>query len=134
MKIIPNVYYHKDIINLVDGYLEEGYSDYDALDDGHKESLSTLCIKVLGNDAYEAIIDEKYLHLTLHHLTKYMLLGSREYAYDLAETMRKNAINYFSDVLNDLFNERSEQKEIECKIDAGLRPNVDRVNGEIRWY
>lgn len=132
-RIIPNCFYDQEIINFIDLWIDEGYESYDKLDIGLKEKLTSMCIKQLGDDAYNCIIDPEDFTQTVHHLRKYIESGLREYALDLAETMRKNAVEHFDCLLSQLYEERINEKLIIHKINLGLITIQDKVNGEIKW-
>jgi translation initiation factor 2B subunit (eIF-2B alpha/beta/delta family) len=89
---------------------------------------------VLGGDAYNCIIDHENFDQTMHHLKQYLLTGERDYALDLAETMRKNALEYFADALDSLFDEKYSEWEYESNLSSGLKPMRYKDNNELRWY
>jgi len=68
-----------------------------------------------------------------HHFKKYLLSGQKEYALDLAETMRKNANDYFASMMDELFAERMDETGVEVMIEFGMTPRQDKVTGEIIW-
>lgn len=126
-------YHHPEIVEVIDLWIGDGYKSYHDLSDGIKEQLALLCMKHLGTDAYSCIIEPDNFTQTLHHLMKYMETGQKEYALDLAETMNKNAVEYFSDALSELFDERYADHEADIMHEAGFVTHQDRDNGEIRW-
>lgn len=132
-RTIPNCFYNQEIINFIDLWIDEGYEVYYKLDIGLKEKLTSLCIKQLGDDAYSCIIEPNDFTQTLHHLRKYIESGQREYALDLAETMRKNAVEYFDNVLSELYEERLNERQSLIRYELGLVPRIDKINGEISW-
>lgn len=132
-RIIPHCFYAHEIISFIDLWIDEGYKSYNNLDYALKETLSALCIKHLGEDAYSCIIDPGDVTQTLHHLRKYIETGQREYALDLAETMRKNAVDHFEDILSHLYEERCEEKQSLRFCELSLVRKVDKINGEISY-
>lgn len=132
-RFLPVSHFDREIVKFVDLWIEDGYKSYDDLELGLKEKLTTLYIKQLGTDCYDAIIEPEDFTQTIHHLLKYIETGKREYAFDLAETMSKNAIDYFSKDLSHLFEDRLEEKTGNRKLDAGLYPHKDKVTGETIW-
>lgn len=133
MRIIPRVYYHKDIIALINSYIDDGFTSYHSLPEIDQERISAECIKILGTDAYDCIIQSDDFDITLHHLKQYLLTGQREYALDLAETMSKNAVQYFTNIMDSLFSDMSSKKQYENNIACGLKISSNNLNGEIQW-
>lgn len=131
--MIPQYFYNKSITTLVDSLIRCGYSTFDSLSDFDKSELTAECLKVLGNDCYNAIIEHDNFELTVEHFVRYLLKGSHSDAYELAETMRKNAVEYFTDEIEELFSERLEDRNIGIKIELGLKPYKHADNGEITW-
>lgn len=125
--------YDQKIINAITKLIDEGYTSFESLEDIHQERLATMCLKYLGTDGYNCIIEPENFSQTIHHLIRYMETGQKEYALDLAETMNKNAIEYFSDDLNRLFEEILYSMDTREKLDAGFYPVKDKINGEVRW-
>jgi hypothetical protein len=132
-KIIPPIFHNKELIQIIDLWIDDGFESYDKLDDGIKDKLITICLKLLGNDACDSIVDVNNLNQTLHHLRKYIETGCKDHALDLAENMRKSCHMYFEEILSLIFDERCEEKEYSFKIEHGLMPTSNRINGEISW-
>jgi hypothetical protein len=108
---LPRFYYHKDITSLVEWYVESGHRSYRKLDIIDKEKLAATCINILGDDAYSCIIEPEEFSLTLQNLKKYLFLGQKEYAIDLAENMKLSAVKYFEEDLDELFAEKTIEYE-----------------------
>lgn len=133
MRFIPKCYYNSEIIKLVNYYISEGYTSFRSLDENDQDKLTEKCIQVLGNDADRCITDIDEFSQTLHHFKNYLLTGKKEYAFDLAETMRRNANQHFSEVMDQLFADMTSENENEANKLAGLKPIKDNVTGEQRW-
>ena len=54
------------------------------MSDFDKSELTAQCLKVLGNDCYNAIIEHDNFELTVEHFVRYLLKGSHSHAYELA--------------------------------------------------
>lgn len=103
MNNIPNFLFSNEIIEPIKILIERGYKSFDKLIDFDKEKLISKIIKILGNDSYNLIIDSENFHKTLHYLSEFLISESANDAFKLAKTMRENAINYYSENINDLF-------------------------------
>jgi len=125
--------YRKEITALVDSLIRCGYESYATLEEVDKDFLTAECLKALGTDCYNAIIEHDNFEATVEHFVRYLLKGSHSQAYELAETMRKNAVEHFTYEMDQLFAERVADKRVEQYIEAGLRPTRHLDNGEIRW-
>lgn len=134
MKQLPTFIYNKDVIEMIDKLImDDGYADYDSVDIIDKERLVVKLIGLLGTDAYTAITEADNFADTLCNLMQYMTTCSIEKSYDLAETMRKNAVQYFDNMLTELFHERYELIAVDRMKENGLQPIIDSVTGETRW-
>ena len=131
---IPKYLTEKDFILLIDKLiLDDGYTTYAKVDDLSKETLTVMAISALKGDAYNAIIDVPDFEGTLSDLTTYIMNGGIDEAVNLAETLKNNAIQHFDEHFDELFQERFDELECERKREAGLKPVIDHVNGEVRW-
>jgi hypothetical protein len=130
---IPQCYYHQNIIKLIDYYISEANTSYSSLEEIDQDTLTAECIKVLGNDAYVCLIETDNLENTLGDFISFLFNGSMSSAHDLAETMRKNANEYFSPILDRLFAERHSDNIYEKNAKQGRKLIIDRINGESRW-
>ena len=133
MRNIPQVFYHQEIIDLINYFLNAGYESYRSLPEIDRQELTAACIHALGNDAYDSIIDHDDFDIVLHHFKQYLKTGKQEYALDLAETMAKNATEHFSQVLEDLFEEKFNHHEWQVNFESGLIPTKDQSTGELLW-
>ena len=102
MTYIPSCYYHKSITKEIDTLIDDGYASYDDILDVDKDMLVARCIEVLGEDAYELIMNEDILS----GLKRCIIYGKQEDSQDLVEVMKTKAMEYFSKPLTDLFEER----------------------------
>ena len=133
MRLIPKIYYSKEILKLIQYYINEGYDSYSALCEIDRQEISAACIHVLGDDAYTALIDHEDFDIVLHHFKQFMKTGKQEYAVDMAVTMSKNAIEYFEEDMNNLFAEKINEYEWDTNFEAGLKPMKDQMTGETIW-
>ena len=134
MRSLPQYLYQKDIVKLIDNLImNDGYTSYAGVDDMAKESLSILCFNALGTDGYTAMIDTDDLDVVLRHLTRFIAFSTTDNAVCLADLMKRNAIRYFDQFLEELFAERFDTVACDRKLEAGLEPIVDPINGETRW-
>lgn len=133
MKTIPNCFYNKSLKKLIDNCIDDGFASYSSLDDIDKELIAAECIDALGDDSYPCIIEPAQFSQLLNHFTKFLRTAQSEYSNDLAQTMSKNATDYFADDMDHLFSERVSERKSEMMYEDGFRPEVDRVNGEISW-
>jgi transcription elongation factor GreA-like protein len=132
MNLLPLCYYHKEILEIIEQYLDEDYTSFDNLSPPEKEMLIAVCIKHVGIDALQMVTDN-HKEQIIHHLHNYMLLGDSRYATDLAEVLNKNAVDYYSQRMSFLFEELYEERQNDILRDMGLRQVVDPINGEIMW-
>lgn len=128
-----NVYYNFSIIKLVDEFVSEGFELFSKLEEIDQDMLSAECIKTLGNDSYNCIIQPDDFDQVLHHFTQYLMTAKREYAQDMAETMRKNANLYFAEKLDPIFTERTNLYRHNSSIEGGLKAVRDQQTGEMRY-
>lgn len=133
MRLIPRCFYNKELLSLINFYIDLNNKSYSSLNDSDKEIITAKCIEILGEDAYQCIIDSPNLANTLSNLSKFLKSGSSENAYDLVRTMAENATTYFEDTMNDLFDETIKQQHEFSMIEKGFSHYVDKVNGEISW-
>lgn len=133
MRNIPQCYYNKSLLKLIDRYIEQGFSSYSKLDEIGQEDITAQCIEILGKDAYGCIIDHEDFSSTISHFTKFLRTANQTHAYDLVQTMCKNAREHFVDVMDALFAQRDDEKYTDTMRENGLRPCIDRINGEISW-
>lgn len=134
MRTIPPCYYHPSILRLIDSYVRDDIKRYSDLEQYDKELITAQILEVLGEEAYDAIIQSDNLHSTIHHLKQYMVTGQKEYAFDLAETMSKNASVYYIDVMDLLFSERVDERMHDVNRENGFYPRRDSVTGEVCYY
>lgn len=133
MRNIPQCYFHKSLLQLVDRYIDEGFTSYSNLDEIGQEDITAKCIELLGDDAYGCIIDHEDFSSTLGHFVKFLRTAKSEHSYDLVNTMVKNAREHFSDVMDALFSIRDDEKYSDNMRENGLKPHVDHINGEVTW-
>jgi len=131
--MIPKYMYKKEITGLVDSLIRCGYESYAGLEDHDKDFLTAECMKALGTDCYNAIIEHDNFEQTVEHFVRYLLKGSHSQAYALAETMRNNAVEHFTYEMDQLFAERVADRRIATFIEAGLQPIRHLDNGEVTW-
>lgn len=103
MRTIPTCYYDKSITKLIDSLIDDGYSSYSELRDIDKQEITAQCIQALGDDAYSCIIEPDDFCKTMSHFKKFLITCDSDEIQDMAEVMRKNAIDYFSDDMDTLF-------------------------------
>lgn len=132
MRTIPLFYYSPSILKQIDFFIEIGSQSFEGLSDADKDSLTSACIDVLGEDAYSCIIEENFMS-TVSQFKKFLSSRSKDDSYDLADVMRENAENYFSKSLNKLFEERISENSVNSYLEHGMHQYVDRSNGEIVW-
>lgn len=105
MNFIPQVYYRKSITSLLYNHIEIGITDYDDLTQSDREILSSECFKALGNDAYDALLDDS----DLSEFSKYLATGDMDSAHTILSNMKRSAIQYFDVFLKLLFEEMLEE-------------------------
>ena len=107
MLFIPTEYRHHSITNLIDKYINHGFTAFDQLDPHDQDKLASTCINALGSDAYEMILDQYNANQPIQHFSRYLLTADMDDAYEMLNKMKKNTISYLTDILNDLFSERT---------------------------
>lgn len=124
-----------ELVRLIDNLiLDDGYTSYAAIPEIEKNALVVKAMQATDEmDLFCVITDCDRADSNISTFMCYIKSGGITAAYDLAETMRGNALDYFKESLTALFNERVELLECERKYEAGLRPVTDRINGEVRW-
>jgi hypothetical protein len=133
MQLIPRCYYDKTLLKLIDNFIRDGHNLYSNLDEIDQELITAQCIDILGNDAADCIVECANITWTLNHFTKFLRTSKSEHSYDLAQTMSKNAREYFARDMDELFKERLDEYHEDNMIDAGFKKNKDPINGEITW-
>lgn len=103
---VPKCFYQPFILQLIDSHISNGITSYDDLEEIDKDELTVKCMAALDNDAYVAITEADDYKTMIKYLCEYINHGGSDKAYDLAEKLRTNAISYFSNELNQLFQER----------------------------
>lgn len=132
-KIIPKFLYDKKIYGYISNLTCEGNYTYSSLDDFDKENITSLIIEVLGKESYEMFVDYLDFDVTSNLFKKFLSTSKTEHAYDLADFMRKQACNYYSSSLDELFKEISAQQKINNYEENGLIQIQDRQTGEPIW-
>jgi len=105
----PLYLYTPEITHLIQDYIYDGFKSYEDLSDYEKSNLTVAAMNALGEDAHEAIVEHEDLRLVIHHMKMFIKTAKKEYATDLAETMAKNAVEYFDRSLSELYSEICEQ-------------------------
>jgi hypothetical protein len=100
---IPVFLFDKNITKNIKHLINIGYKSFNDLIDFDKEKLIVQIIDSLGNDAYNLIIDSPHFDKTLSYLKDFLISDSVNSAFSLAKTIRRNAIEYYTDDLNNLF-------------------------------
>ncbi len=122
----------KKIIELLDrAILDDGYTDYDKVSDDYKEELTVALMNHYDNES-DFLLEYDFDNISAKIKT-YITNSSTDNALDVADAIKETALKYYDDVLDDLFEKRKSDIEIERKEEAGLRPIIDKVNGEVRW-
>jgi hypothetical protein len=103
MSNIPQFLLCKEIKDTVKNLINIGYDSYNQLLEFDKEKLTSKIIKILGTDSYNLIIDNDDFGKLLNHFSNFLISDSLNDAFKIAKTMRKNALEYYKDNLNDLF-------------------------------
>ncbi len=128
-----NMNYAQQLIKEIDLLIENGNTSFLNLDDTDKDTLITLKIKSRKNNAYECITDANDTQEIVNAMGKFIFLRSTDSAIELAESMRDNAIQFYTSDLTELFNERLQIIESDTHYENGLKPIQDQSNGEITW-
>ncbi len=106
MIAVPKVYYHKDIVSIVDECIDLKFLTYDECPEFYKERLTALCIQVLEEDGYMFITEAENLMATLKSLTFYIRNSSDINANHVAENLKIGALNHAEKSMSLLFEER----------------------------
>jgi hypothetical protein len=121
------------LLKEIDYFIFEGHASYFDLSPADRQILVALYMESMGNDALECISESDDLDISLHKLKQFIYHGSTQKAYELADTLRRNAENYLSKSLSKLYDERAELLDVETKREAGFVPYQHKDNGEIEW-
>jgi len=103
---IPQCLYAPSLIKMIDLEISEGCKSYFDLDETTKELITAECMRLIGLDAYNCIIQPDDFSKTLLHLQQFMSTGNMEHGYDTLNYLRKNAVEYFEPVLTQLFDDQ----------------------------
>lgn len=103
--IIPPCYYNSDLLKEIDDLIEEGNESYSELSMADKDRVTAKCIEILGDDAYSCLV-EFNLDSTLATLKKFIKSRSKDDSHRLANVILKNAEEYFTEAMDQLFDER----------------------------
>jgi hypothetical protein len=137
MKIIPPIFRSPRITNLINAQIDYGYESYSQLDSIDKELITAECIALLGNGASECIKDAVYLDNILSDLSVYLKKTDTDAKYDLIASLRDNAIKFYEDNLETLFQElildRRSEMSVDYHIEHGHHRDIDRDTGEASW-
>jgi hypothetical protein len=96
---------------MVDYQIREGFESYDDLEETDQELIASECIKLLGNDAYDFIVEPDNFSKAISHFQKFIATGSQLEGYDFLSILRENAIHHYAPIMNELFMERSEWRK-----------------------
>lgn len=127
--------YSRKIVDLIDELILEGnYRCYEDLPEFNKDELSWLGIRSLESP-YEILTEstDEFLNEVMLMVSGYAKINHAETAHDIARALTTRTNRFFETQFSELFNERYNQIACELKYEAGLRPIVDHVNGEVRW-
>lgn len=101
----------KNITALISNFIAEGITSFSGLDDMDKEELLVMAMSGLRDEAITAITHADDVDSTLKYLMRFIHRGGIDNALTLAETMRDNAMQYFSEQFETIFNELKESHE-----------------------
>jgi hypothetical protein len=105
MKQFPNWLYKKDVKDFIQDRIHDGIKDFESLDELDQDKLVVMAMSLLEGDSYSCIINADDYDTMLGEMMRYIMTNSNENAYSLAETLRKNAIQYFTEDFNLIFEE-----------------------------
>jgi hypothetical protein len=96
----------KGLSKLIDDLIDCGRESFSSLRDTDKKELTAHCIRILGDDAYVCIINSEKFSDTLVSFKRFLTSCMHDEAIEMAEIMSQNAIKYFEEDLNSIFEER----------------------------
>jgi hypothetical protein len=131
MSNIYTICQSQDIVRNIKSLIDEGYKSYYDLSIGDQESLLSIVIKQLGNDAMDALVDQP--ENLLHHLQNYMLTGKFEHTLDLAETMSHMLSKHYSLYIAEVYDEIVIENIATTQHEHDRILVIDKVNGERKY-
>lgn len=123
----------KPILDLINKHIEDGFISFRSLHPLDQSEISSHCIKVLGNDAFECLIAHSDMDKTLNLFSKYLSGDTENNLCDLLQTMAKGANEFFAKDMDILFDEMISLRNNDINHEKGLRSYTDQVVGEIFW-
>lgn len=135
---VPPIYKNPRFLKFVKSIIDDDPVSYGRLDRSTKETLVNQLVDYLGDsfrdDLFDMLADNP--RIMMHHLTKYMTTGRREYALDLAESLSDALYTYFDPILKGIYNDMLDIYEADHRNEMldryQKRVVVDPKNGELR--
>jgi hypothetical protein len=131
--MIPTCYFNPNITNIIDFFVEDGFKSYTELPSTSKDTIISACIKELGEDAYNCLIDSENITKVMCHFRKFLLTYEYDEIDDMVEAMRTIATDYFEDDMNWLFSDRIAINQSIQMAESGFIQRQDQITGEIEW-
>lgn len=111
MITVPECYYTRRILNLIDDLIGDGHISYSELEEMDKDRLTVACMDALGEDADIVITESSNLNSLIGDLKKFIMTADMDYGYRLLEKLHANTIDQVSDHMDALFHERQDGQE-----------------------
>ena len=125
---------NKDLIHIIDRLIQDdGYRSYSDLSPSDKESVTAFCLTKVVDTADMDYFFSDETNTIASHLIKYITTSETCRALDLAESLKKAAIQYFDDILIELFQDRLDFLQVIENEENGMIAHIDDVNGEVLW-
>lgn len=121
---------YKPLLECIDDHLDWGRT-WEKLRPTDIEELTGLILKAVGKDAYLCIAESDDCDVIMAEIAKHMISGDNR--YDISEIISKAAIKYFWNELEEVFTDRQQCRDQDRMLEAGLRPWIDKQNGEVTW-
>jgi len=132
--MIPKCYYDKNLIKAINNIINEtGAQSYYDLADFHQEALTVICMSCVGDEMESYLIDNDFLAKIGQQVQYYLLTSDIDNAIELAQTMKRAAMQKSESILEPLFAECVSKKDVEIKKENHFKAYVMKDNGEAIW-
>lgn len=122
--------YYKPLLECIDDHLDWGRT-WEKIRPSDLEELAGHVLKAVGSDAYLCIAESDDCDVIMHQIAKHLISGNN--SHDICEVLSKAAVKYFLKDIEEVFTDREECRNHDRMIENGLRPWIDRQNGEVTW-
>lgn len=105
---VPEYLYNTRLLEEIRDHIVDKKDSYIKLSDAEKSKLVKICLDILGEDAWEVIIESEDRHMIMSHFKRFLATSKQEHAQDMAIAMEYIACSHFSKYFVRLFEEQNQ--------------------------